>query len=162
MIEVWIPPLDGPTDHILPSLTGWIGVDLDNTLAHYSGDVSTIGAPIEPMAERVRQWIREGRDVRIFTARVAPLFMRVELHPSYPSAIVHYGRTGQLGERTAELHRFALEQERLIQNWCEFHLGKRLPVTAVKDMMLVEFWDDRAVAVEPGTGRIKQQGSNPE
>ena len=28
-----------------------------------------MGAPIEPMVRRVRKWLREGRDVRLFTAR---------------------------------------------------------------------------------------------
>jgi len=50
---------------------GWIGVDLDGTLAHYDefrGD-DYVGDPIEPMVERVKQWLDEGKDVRIFTAR---------------------------------------------------------------------------------------------
>ena len=50
---------------------GWIGVDLDGTLAHYDffrGD-DHIGAPVESMVKRVRKWIRDGRDVRLFTAR---------------------------------------------------------------------------------------------
>lgn len=50
---------------------GWVGVDLDGTLAHYDeyrGD-DHVGEPIEPMVRRVRQMIDEGRDVRIFTAR---------------------------------------------------------------------------------------------
>ena len=50
---------------------GWIGVDLDGTLAHYDeyrGDAH-VGKPIEPMVRRVRKWLHEGRDVRLFTAR---------------------------------------------------------------------------------------------
>lgn len=52
-------------------MTGWIAVDLDGTLAHYDGWVSEnhIGAPIPLMAARVMEWISEGKDVRIFTAR---------------------------------------------------------------------------------------------
>jgi hypothetical protein len=52
---------------------GWIGVDFDGTLAktmdwksHNDGNV---GEPIWPMVERVKQWLREDREVRIFTAR---------------------------------------------------------------------------------------------
>ena len=51
---------------------GWIGVDLDGTLAHYDGEHhgdEHIGEPIEPMVRQVRKWLNEGRDVRIFTAR---------------------------------------------------------------------------------------------
>jgi hypothetical protein len=50
---------------------GWIGVDFDGTLAHYDhfrGE-DHVGDPVEPMVRRVRKWIREGRDVRLFTAR---------------------------------------------------------------------------------------------
>lgn len=49
----------------------WIGVDLDGTLAHYDhyrGD-EYIGEPITPMVDRVKQFIKEGKDVRLFTAR---------------------------------------------------------------------------------------------
>jgi hypothetical protein len=52
-------------------LKGWIGVDLDGTLAEYDywhGD-HHIGRPIPAMVERVRKWLSEGQEVRIFTAR---------------------------------------------------------------------------------------------
>ena len=50
---------------------GWIGVDLDGTLAHYDGWKGTdhIGAPVPRMVERVHQWLSEGYEVRIMTAR---------------------------------------------------------------------------------------------
>jgi hypothetical protein len=50
---------------------GWVGVDLDGTLAEYNGfnGASVIGAPVPKMAERVRRWLAAGVDVRIFTAR---------------------------------------------------------------------------------------------
>ena len=50
---------------------GWIGVDLDGTLAHYEGFKGDdfVGAPIDPMVKQVRRWLREGHDVRLFTAR---------------------------------------------------------------------------------------------
>lgn len=48
-------------------------VDLDGTLAfHYPGDgIDKIGEPIPIMQERVKKWISEGKDVRIFTARMS-------------------------------------------------------------------------------------------
>lgn len=53
-------------------MAGWIGVDLDGTLATYNRWVSVdhIGEPIAPMVERVKQWLSQGKEVRIFTARV--------------------------------------------------------------------------------------------
>jgi len=50
----------------------WIGVDLDGTLAEYNDwtGIEHIGKPILPMVERVKDWIAEGKQVKIFTARV--------------------------------------------------------------------------------------------
>lgn len=54
-------------------MSGWVGVDLDGTLAHYDGwrGAEHIGAPIPAMLARVRAWLEEGREVRIFTARAS-------------------------------------------------------------------------------------------
>ncbi|MDO9571196.1 MAG: hypothetical protein Q7J58_17740 [Hydrogenophaga sp.] len=46
----------------------WIAVDFDGTLAKFTSDGS-IGAPIQPMWDRVNQWLKEGKTVRIFTVR---------------------------------------------------------------------------------------------
>lgn len=67
---------------------GWIGVDLDGTLAHYDGWVGPdyIGKPVQEMLERVKGWISQGITVKIFTARcsvpeqVAPVAAWLEKH----------------------------------------------------------------------------------
>lgn len=99
---------------------GWIGVDLDGTLAEYSGwhGPGTIGDPVPRMVERVKAWRRAGIEVRIFTARAAQ------------------------GETFL----------RPIFDWCVRHLGEALPVTAAKDWLMIELWDDRAVQVVANTG----------
>lgn len=50
---------------------GWIGVDFDGTLARYDGwkGETVLGEPIIPMVSLVKNWLAEGLDVRIFTAR---------------------------------------------------------------------------------------------
>lgn len=109
--------------------TGWIGVDLDGTLAEYDrwrGEAH-IGAPIPAMVERVKRWRAEGREVRIFTARVT--------HD---------------GLNTREM----VEVRGYIERWCAEHLGEVLPITNVKDYGMVELWDDRCVQVEPNTGAL--------
>jgi hypothetical protein len=52
---------------------GYIAVDLDGTLAQYDGWVSVdhIGEPIPEMLNQVKNWLANGREVVIFTARVA-------------------------------------------------------------------------------------------
>lgn len=50
---------------------GWIGVDLDGTLAKYNGykGATKIGEPIPKMVARIRRWVGHGKKVKIFTAR---------------------------------------------------------------------------------------------
>lgn len=52
-------------------MTGWIGVDLDGTLAYYDewrGE-DNIGDPIPMMVGRVKDWLAQGKTVKIFTVR---------------------------------------------------------------------------------------------
>jgi len=51
----------------------WVGVDLDGTLAMYQDfkGPTIIGAPIPAMVEEVEWMLADGKDVRIFTARIA-------------------------------------------------------------------------------------------
>lgn len=101
----------------------WIGVDLDGTLAeldlekYKQGDPTFIGPPIKAMVELVQKWTAEGKIVKIFTARVAPLTSFV------------------LGTRQDEM-------ERIIHQWLNLHLGFDLEVTCIKDCYMTELWDD--------------------
>ena len=113
---------------------GWIGVDLDGTLAVYGGRVGpeSIGAPIKPMVDRVKRWLVEGKDVRIFTARIW---------------------NGEVGDNPNEEPWKDVGAVRgYIENWCREHIGQALPITNVKDYGMIELWDDRAVQVEMNTG----------
>ena len=51
-------------------------MDFDGTLAKtcqwHDFNEGTVGEPIWPMVERVKGWLREGKGVRIMTARVGP------------------------------------------------------------------------------------------
>jgi hypothetical protein len=104
---------------------GWIGVDLDGTLAHYDGwkGVGIIGDPIFLMLARVKDWLEQGKEVRIFTARVG-------------------GEDAIVNEK----------ERRAIEAWCVQHLGQPLETTCCKDYLMEECWDDRAVQVHPNTG----------
>lgn len=116
------------------SQSGWIGVDLDGTLAeydHWRGE-DHIGPPIAPMVARVKGWLAEGREVRIFTARV------------YEPWVIENGfHMARISKR---------EAVKVIEAWCLEHVGRVLPVTNEKDYGMVELWDDRAVQVIPNTG----------
>jgi len=53
-------------------MDGWIGVDLDGTLAEYHEWIheTHIGKPIPLMLERVKLWLAKGIKVKIVTARI--------------------------------------------------------------------------------------------
>ncbi len=107
-------------------MSEWIGVDLDGTLAEYHGwkGIEHIGKPIKVMCDRVRRWLRDGEDVRIFTARVS--------------------------ERDREeMVRCLLA----IEEFCMREFNTVLRITNVKDFNMKQLWDDRAVQVEFNTGR---------
>lgn len=108
---------------------GWIGVDLDGTLAYYErwpGNDTIIGAPVKPMVDRVKIWLDKGLDVRIFTARAFALYTGDPL----PHVI------------------------KAIDEWCVKHIGTAMQITNCKDSLMIELWDDRCIAVEPNTGRV--------
>jgi hypothetical protein len=103
---------------------GWLGVDLDGTLAEYNGwkGAEHIGPPVPRMMARVKGWLAEGREVRIVTARV---------HPSKSDASIC---------------------RKAIDAWLLKHVGQPLAVTYEKDHRMEELWDDRAVQVVKNTG----------
>jgi hypothetical protein len=113
---------------------GWIGVDLDGTLAHYEGwkGEDHIGDPVPAMVDRVKRWISEGNTVKIFTARVYGLY-------SDNPNVVDQG----------------LKAQRLIRTWAARQgLPRSIEVTCLKDSGLIELWDDRAVQVVLNKGRL--------
>lgn len=113
---------------------GWIAVDLDGTLAGYDKwrGPGHIGEPVPAMVERVKKWLAEGKEVRIFTARV---YVPPQFTPGY-------------WERVCE----AQEAREAIRAYCLQHIGQELPITNVKDYAMVEQYDDRAKQVIPNTG----------
>ncbi len=61
--------MEEPQKKTVENSPGWIGVDLDHTLAVYRSNYPTIGEPVPRMLARVKRWLDQGIEVRIFTAR---------------------------------------------------------------------------------------------
>ncbi|MGV0949131.1 MAG: hypothetical protein ACOYB3_00455 [Azonexus sp.] len=109
----------------------WIGVDLDGTLARQPEDKKyvpdVIGEPVKAMLDRVKEWVKAGKKVKIFTARaddeIAVNAIKKWLKKHDPDD--------------------------------EYDLGD-LEVTNLKDCGMTELWDDRAVAVEKNTGKVSE------
>ena len=106
---------------------GWVGVDLDGTLAHYNGwkGPAHIGEPIKPMVEKIKQLLQQGANVKVFTARVC------STQPEEELAIA----------------------KKTIAEWTLKHIGRELDSTAEKDWNMIEFYDDRAIHVQYNTGQ---------
>ena len=106
----------------------WIGVDLDGTLAKYDKfrGIHHIGEPIPEMKDRVMRWIEQGHLVKIFTARVSD--------PEAINPIIDWLIKHEIG-------------------YTDKGYLQPLEITNVKDFGMSELWDDRAVGVEPNTGR---------
>src|SRR5882762_5116998 len=77
------------------------------------------------MVNRVKQWVRDHKTVKMLTARVNPV--------KHPDDHVQQGL--------------------MIELWCARHIGVILEVTSAKDNRMVELWDDLAVRVEENTRR---------
>jgi hypothetical protein len=107
------------------SRRGWIGVDFDGTIAKYDGwkGIEHAGDPVPAMVDRVKGWLNEGIEVRIFTARA-----------SEPDE----------DERARAVA--------VIRAWCKEHVGQELEVTCCKDFAMITLWDDRCVQVAENTG----------
>lgn len=104
-----------------------IAVDLDGTLAEYHGwkGIDHIGKPIPAMVEKVQNAFEEGKEIWIFTARLA-------------------------GEVETVSEKIIVE----ISNWISrenlpFEVAG---FTCVKHKFFKEFWDDRAHNVIANTG----------
>jgi hypothetical protein len=106
-----------------------IAVDLDGTLAHQDPDKpfdpEFIGEPIPRMLSRVKRWLKDGEDVKLFTARAAD-----------PKNIP------------------------IIRKWLRKYGLTGMEITNEKDPSMEKFYDDRAVSVEPNTGRIRSLRSH--
>lgn len=117
-----------PDSAPMSGASGWIGCDLDGTLAD-SRNAGEIGEPIPAMVERIKKHLEDGDEVRIVTARVAPPI-----------------------EHTKEMQ---VRSE--IGDWCRRHLGQVLPITCRKDYGMILLYDDRAVQVLTDTGIVVDQ-----
>lgn len=112
----------------------WVGFDLDGTLAVWKhGDsIEQIGSPIVKMVQVLLGFQAAGIRCKIFTARVGP----------------------------CEMPAFARTQRDLISAWCHKHIGNVLEITNEKDFKMVLLFDDRAIAVQPNTGKLSARPSN--
>ena len=109
----------------------WLAVDLDGTLAVYDGwkGEDNIGDLVLPIAEGIKQRVNDGWKVAIFTARVS----------------------GQPAE--------AAYAEGIIWRWLDDNCMSQYisGITAVKGKHFIEFWDDRAFAVEKNKGVFTEE-----
>ncbi len=102
----------------------WYGFDLDGTLAHSDGNHD-------------------------LTEIGEPIPNMIQIIKEYINA----GKTVKIFTARAEHREETPEVITVIEDWCEKHIGLKLPITNVKDPGLRELWDDRAVSVQRNTGQ---------
>ena len=127
---------------------GWIGFDLDGTLAKYDGwkGIDHIGEPVGPMVDLVKKLHAEGKKVKILTARVAP-------RPDEEGNLVEQSimvDPGIQGPRRMFARDF-------IRNWCVDNLGFIPEITHEKDHLMLDLYDDRCHQVIPNTGATVEE-----
>lgn len=107
-------------------------IDFDGTLATFDGweGPDHLGEPIPLMVRRVKNFLAQGDEVVIFTARM-----------TYSDK---YNTTDQKKTKA------------LIQEWCLKHIGKKLGVTNIK-MSAESLYDDRAFRVVRNTGLTTEE-----
>ncbi len=105
-------------------------VDLDGTLAELfiPYDPRRIGKPLMPMVNQVKKWLQQGKKVVVLTARLNS--------KEHTPAQIKYTHA-------------------LIRAWTKKYIGTPLPSTSEKHHLMTKIFDDRAVSVDPKTGRIK-------
>ena len=143
----------------------WWGFDLDGTLAEKTGawkGIEHIGEPIKPMVELARELHYSGKKIKIFTARVAPHEITA-MENSVPGfgltgerifgeSFVWKCKDGKVGMDKSDFYKKFAHQ--YIQEWCYKHLLFVPEITCVKDQLMQELYDDRAVQLIENLGLI--------
>lgn len=156
---------------------GWVGFDLDGTLAKYDKweGIDHIGEPIKPMVELIKRMHDEGKVVKIMTARVAP-------HPNPEIAKTRYPLYA--GKDVGDVPMYAARWKEKMRNagcladwidacnfyskemwtacdfiadWCLENLGFVPEIVYQKDPLMLELYDDRCKQVEPNTGVVIEE-----
>ena len=130
---------------------GWIGFDLDGTLAKYDGwqGIDHIGEPIGPMVDLMKKLHGQGRYVKIVTARVAPQKLEDGTFGE-PFITVPQGDGGATRQYASQY----------IQDWCHFNLGFVPEIVYQKDCRMLELYDDRVKQVVPNKGVLVEDLAN--
>lgn len=141
---------------------GWVGFDLDGTLAKYDKwqGIDHIGEPIAPMVRLRKRYHERGMKVKILTARVAPRMIG-DTHAT-GCKCGHCESDAGKGAYMQEQYLSILEGDisrkktasDYITEWCEKNLGFVPEITHQKDHLMTELYDDRAKQVIANDGRL--------
>lgn len=132
---------------------GWYGFDLDGTLAKYDGwkGIDNIGDPVWPMVNLMKDMHKEGKVVKVMTARVAPKDGPAEV-------LDNPYRKNHWCIQSPDTMPWALEQAwgplEFVQEWCYRHLGFVPEIVYQKDHLMLELYDDRVKQVIPNLGYL--------
>ena len=139
VVELSVPDLDTITLQSRKN-TGWIGVDLDGTLAYYDPEFYGIGEPVELMKARVLEWVKNGLRVKIFTARAfdpsqipdVQKWLKINGFPDLEvTNIKDFGMMKLFDDRAVEV---------------KMNTGKILAMRSVNDDQLIEIYNSKVAS----------------
>lgn len=110
----------------------WIGFDFDGTIAHTVDgkfNPKSIGSPVPKMIDLLKQNIHEGKEVKIFSARVST---NGTIRSIYNALLSRY----------------------YINKWSKKYIGRKIDIVCQKDFLMVKLYDDLAIRVIKNTGEI--------
>lgn len=110
----------------------WTGIDFEGE-----------GVPVTALLRRAAAYLKQGHEVRVFTARLHPMDTLVK--PGFDFAELRM-QLAALGTPPEDMARWntAIEAAQAAQSWCRANLGQVLPVTNVVDPDMVELISARA------------------
>ncbi|MGB0865781.1 MAG: hypothetical protein ACPGSC_04695 [Granulosicoccaceae bacterium] len=134
-------------------MAGWIGVDLDGTLAHFDRwrGPRHIGLPIPAMAKRVHDWHARGVEVRIFTARAS----RPELIPDVQDWLKRHGFPPLAITNQKDFGMVELWDDRAIQ--VLYNTGKAVRPNHLQEIEKAELFDPDEEVVYVDDGESKRE-----
>lgn len=141
------------------SSSEYVAFDFDGTLVRYDRvyKPTEFGEPIQQMVELVKAYLKDGMEVRIFTARASYSGTDKKDVEAQIKFSADHGETLTPEEALARIKYWnygTADSIAAIKAWCVEQFGQELEVTCTKDFRMALLYDDRARHVVFNEGTV--------